>query len=96
MKGSVPPLVTTDFVVKDGGNASPRYIRSTMYSVPATPDIMKQASVPFGLVICPYADPNLGEAPLYLGTSLTNGPVRCNRCKAYMSPFMIFMDGGRR
>lgn len=33
-KGLVPPLVTTDFVVQDQGNASPRYIRSTMYNVP--------------------------------------------------------------
>jgi hypothetical protein len=24
------------------------------------------------------------------------GPVRCNRCKAYMCPFMQFIDGGRR
>ena len=24
------------------------------------------------------------------------GPVRCIRCKAYMCPFMQFIDGGRR
>lgn len=24
------------------------------------------------------------------------GPVRCKRCKAYMSPHMMFIDGGRR
>lgn len=24
------------------------------------------------------------------------GPIRCIRCKAYMSPFMQFIDGGRR
>ena len=24
------------------------------------------------------------------------GPVRCNRCKAYMNPYMLFIDGGRR
>ena len=24
------------------------------------------------------------------------GPVRCKRCKAYMNPFMLFIDGGRR
>lgn len=23
------------------------------------------------------------------------GPVRCKRCKAYMSPFMQFIDGGK-
>ncbi|RXG54280.1 Protein transport protein Sec24C [Armadillidium vulgare] len=96
LKGGVPPLVTTDFVVKDAGNASPRFIRSTMYNVPATQDMMKQSSVPFGLVISPLADLHPEEAPIYTGTSLTNGPVRCNRCKGYMSPLMMFMDGGRR
>ena len=35
-KGAPPPLVTTKFTVRDYGNASPRYIRSTMYYVPAT------------------------------------------------------------
>lgn len=24
------------------------------------------------------------------------GPIRCNRCKAYMCPYMQFIDGGRR
>ena len=24
------------------------------------------------------------------------GPVRCKRCKAYMNPYMMFIDGGRR
>lgn len=32
--GLVPPLVTTNFVVQDQGNSSPRFMRSTMYSVP--------------------------------------------------------------
>lgn len=41
-RGLVPPLVTTDFTFQDGGNASPRLIRSTMYCVPTTTDIMKQ------------------------------------------------------
>lgn len=43
-RGLVPPLVTTDFTVQDGGNASPRLIRSTMYCVPTTTDIMKQVN----------------------------------------------------
>jgi hypothetical protein len=41
-KGLVPPLVTTNFLTQDQGNASPRYIRSSMYNVPATIDMMKQ------------------------------------------------------
>lgn len=96
MKGQVPPLVTTEFTVRDGGNASPHHLRSTMYSIPHTPEMMKQTHVPFGLVISPMAEGPSPDSPLYVGTSLENGPVRCNRCKAYMSPLMQFMDGGRK
>ena len=30
-KGLVPPLVTTNYVTQDQGNAGPRFIRSSMY-----------------------------------------------------------------
>jgi protein transport protein SEC24 len=46
-KGLVPPLVTTDFITQDQGNASPRYIRSSMYNIPATIDMMKQVRVSY-------------------------------------------------
>ena len=36
------------------------------------------------------------QNPLQLVDHGANGPVRCNRCKAYMNPFMQFIDGGRR
>ena len=95
-KGATPPLVTTKFCVRDYGNASPRFIRSTMYNVPATPDMMKQAGVPFSLVISPFAPVEEGEHPPPVSDFGPTGPVRCTRCKAYMSPFMQFIDGGRR
>lgn len=41
--GLVPPLVTTKFLTQDQGNSGPRFIRSSMYSVPANTDIMKQS-----------------------------------------------------
>ncbi|XP_060880025.1 protein transport protein Sec24D-like isoform X2 [Metopolophium dirhodum] len=94
-RGLVPPLVTTDFTVQDSGNASPRLIRSTMYCVPTTTDIIKQTSVPFGLVISPLAKMKSDEYPLPIINTGEIGPVRCKRCRAYMSPFMQFIDGGK-
>lgn len=44
-RGLVPPLVTTHFLTQDQGNASPRYIRSTMYTIPTTADIIKQVKL---------------------------------------------------
>ncbi|XP_039278059.1 protein transport protein Sec24C-like [Nilaparvata lugens] len=96
LKGQPPPLVTTDFTVNDQGNASPRFIRSTMYNIPTTVDVMKQTSVPFGLVISPFARLASNELPPPIVNMGEIGPVRCVRCKAYMSPFMQFIDGGRR
>lgn len=100
-KGLVPPLATTDFVVDDKGNASPRYIRSSMYTVPVTADLLKQTSMPFCLVLSPMAE-TVGseqEPPLLDFAALTGspsmGPVRCSRCKAYMCPNMKFVDAGR-
>ncbi|XP_028041852.1 protein transport protein Sec24C isoform X2 [Bombyx mandarina] len=100
-KGLVPPLVTTDFIVDDKGNASPRYIRSSMYTVPVTADLLKQTAMPFCLVVSPMAE-TVGqelEPPLLDFAALTGspgmGPVRCCRCKAYMCPNMKFVDAGR-
>ncbi|XP_038625074.1 protein transport protein Sec24D [Tachyglossus aculeatus] len=95
-KGQIPPLVTTDCVIQDQGNASPRYIRCTTYCFPASSDMAKQAQVPLAAVIKPFATIPANETPLYVVNHGETGPVRCNRCKAYMCPFMQFIEGGRR
>merc|ERR1719233_263987 len=95
-KGKVPPLVTTHFLTRDQGNTGPRLMRSTMYSVPDNPDMKKQTGVPLGLVMSPLATPLDGEYPTPVVDLGQTGPVRCMRCKAYMSPFMTFTDGGKR
>ncbi|XP_071986990.1 protein transport protein Sec24C isoform X3 [Engystomops pustulosus] len=96
MRGQVPPLVTTNFLVKDQGNASPRYIRCTSYNFPATADMAKQSQVPLAAVIKPLATLPADEAPPCLVDHGETGPIRCNRCKAYMCPYMQFIEGGRR
>ncbi|XP_069720283.1 protein transport protein Sec24C isoform X2 [Phaenicophaeus curvirostris] len=96
VRGQVPPLVTTNFLVKDQGNASPRYIRCTSYNVPCTSDMAKQSQVPLAAVIKPLAALPPEETLPYLVDHGESGPVRCNRCKAYMCPFMQFIEGGRR
>lgn len=40
--------------------------------------------------------PLLPQTLPYLVDHGESGPVRCNRCKAYMCPFMQFIEGGRR
>ncbi|KAM8881843.1 protein transport protein Sec24D isoform 1-T1 [Synchiropus picturatus] len=96
VRGQVPPLVTTDFTVQDQGNASPRFMRCTTYSIPCTTDLAKQCQVPLASIIKPFANLPKNEAPLYVANHGESGPIRCNRCKAYMCPYMQFIDGGRR
>jgi protein transport protein SEC24 len=94
--GQVPPLVTTNFVTQDQGNSGPRYVRSTMYNIPATTEMMKQSAVPFALVVSPFAKPVGEEMQTPIVDFGEIGPIRCVRCKAYMSPYMQFIDAGRR
>uniref|UniRef100_A0A672N602 SEC24 homolog D, COPII coat complex component n=1 Tax=Sinocyclocheilus grahami TaxID=75366 RepID=A0A672N602_SINGR len=96
IRGQVPPLVTTDFTVQDQGNASPRFMRCTTYSFPSTADLAKQCKVPLAAIIKPFATVPKNETPLYIVNHGETGPIRCNRCKAYMCPYMQFIDGGRR
>ncbi|XP_028332037.1 protein transport protein Sec24C isoform X3 [Gouania willdenowi] len=96
VRGQAPPLVTTSFQVKDQGNASPRFVRCTAYNMPCTSDMAKQSQVPLAAVIKPLATLPPDEAPPYLVDHGESGPIRCNRCKAYMCPYMQFIEGGRR
>ncbi|XP_053559569.1 protein transport protein Sec24D [Bombina bombina] len=96
IRGQVPPLVTTECVAQDQGNASPRYIRCTSYCFPTSADMAKQSHIPLAAIIKPLAVIPDNETPLYLVNHGETGPIRCNRCKAYMCPFMQFIEGGRR
>uniref|UniRef100_A0A8C1PX43 SEC24 homolog C, COPII coat complex component n=1 Tax=Cyprinus carpio TaxID=7962 RepID=A0A8C1PX43_CYPCA len=96
VRGQAPPLVTTKFQVKDQGNASPRYIRCTAYNMPCNSDMAKQSQVPLAAVIKPLAPLPPDETPPYLVDHGESGPIRCNRCKAYLCPYMQFSEGGRR
>ncbi|XP_034532534.1 protein transport protein Sec24D isoform X2 [Notolabrus celidotus] len=96
IRGQVPPLVTTDFSVQDQGNASPRFMRCTTYTLPCTADLAKQCQVPLAAIVKPFASLPKNETPLYIVNHGDTGPIRCNRCKAYMCPYMQFIDGGRR
>ncbi|XP_064005940.1 protein transport protein Sec24D isoform X1 [Pogoniulus pusillus] len=96
IRGQVPPLVTTDCIIQDQGHASPRFIRCTTYCFPSSSELAKQTRIPLAAVIQPFAVVPPNETPLYIVNHGETGPIRCNRCKAYMCPFMQFIEGGRR
>ncbi|XP_067644697.1 protein transport protein Sec24C-like [Eurosta solidaginis] len=57
----LPPLVTTKYVVEDQGNSSPRYVRSTLYCIPATADLLKTTALSITLTASPMARTDEGE-----------------------------------
>ncbi|CAJ0928978.1 unnamed protein product, partial [Mesorhabditis belari] len=91
-----PPLVTTEFYAQDQGNVNPRFMRSTMYVAPQSGDILKHSQLPLAVAISPFAALDERERPPPVVDLGPQGPIRCQRCKAYMCPFMEFQDGGRR
>ncbi|QDZ23216.1 Sec24-like protein transport protein [Chloropicon primus] len=94
-----PPPTSSRFVVKDLGNASPRFMRSTFYQVPLSKDVRRTCEMPFAILCQPLAagDPlDTNQGKVMLVDASQEGPVRCTTCKAYMNPFVRWLDGGRR
>ncbi|RWS23295.1 transport Sec24C-like protein, partial [Leptotrombidium deliense] len=96
---SVPPMVTTlaaseNVSVDDHGCARPNHLRSTIWQVPVTEDLLKMTCIPLSVIVKPF-DENEVDGNMMIPVTQSE-IVRCNRCKAYMNPFMRFIDGGRR
>ncbi|KAJ2795496.1 COPII coat Sec23p-Sfb3p heterodimer component, partial [Coemansia helicoidea] len=89
------PLVSTDFTAVDDGNSNPRFMRMTTYSVPHTEELLKASHIPLGMIVQPLADLAPSEEPVKLIDFGAEGPIRCLRCKTYINPHMVFINGGK-
>ncbi|XP_067638093.1 protein transport protein Sec24C-like isoform X2 [Eurosta solidaginis] len=81
-QGLLPPLVTTKYVVEDQGNSSPRYVRSSLYCIPATADLLKTTALSITLTASPMARTDEGEYEPPIVNFGELGAIRSNRCKA--------------
>nr|XP_013998824.1 unnamed protein product [Salmo salar] len=92
---SLPPLATTDCVVEDRGNCSPRFILSTSYCVPCEGQTALQSHLPLGALVTPLARLHTGERPL--SVCMEADTVKgCGECGAYMCSAMGWQDCGQR
>ncbi|KAI3709655.1 hypothetical protein L2E82_39421 [Cichorium intybus] len=91
-----PPPATSEYIVRDTGNCSPRYMRCTINQIPCTSDLLTTSGMPLALLVQPLALPHPSEEPIQIVDFGESGPVRCSRCKCYINPFMKFIDQGRR
>lgn len=91
-----PPPATSEFIVRDTGNCSPRYMRCTINQIACTTDLLNTSGMQLALLVQPLALPHPSEEPIQIVDFGESGPVRCSRCKGYINPFMKFVDQGRR
>jgi len=66
-----------------------------MNQIPCTGDLVTTSGMPLALMVQPFALPHPSEEPIELVDFGEMGPIRCSRCKAYINPFMRFVDQGK-
>ncbi|KAF7355957.1 Protein transport protein SEC24 [Mycena venus] len=70
------------------------YQSSTLNAVPKTENLLHDSKVPLGLVISPHRTLADGEEAVPL---VEDGVIaRCRRCRAYINPYVQFIDGSSR
>ncbi|KAI7886500.1 hypothetical protein K492DRAFT_156094 [Lichtheimia hyalospora FSU 10163] len=90
------PLATTNYIGLDQGNCNPRFMRATVDKIPYSKDIADLSKLPLGLVVQPLAKQKKEEVSIQVVDHGQEGPVRCNRCRAYINPWCTFTQGGSR
>lgn len=88
------PIAALGFIGIDDGNANPKFVRLAEGSSFSNDMQLKDSGIPFGAILSPLYRP-LHEKE---GVPVIHDrpPVRCHRCRGYMSCHVRFIDGGRR
>ncbi|ODV85368.1 hypothetical protein CANARDRAFT_198987 [[Candida] arabinofermentans NRRL YB-2248] len=84
-----PPPAGTQYRCIDQGNASPKFARMSMYSIPSNDKLKQSTKLPLGMLIQPFAPTDEGEkeVPQVDFRSISTVP-RCRRCRTYINPSM--------
>lgn len=90
VSGPKEPLAQVD----EDANCDPAYMQLTTGVIPASAQLAASAGIPLGACIHPLADlPGMPELPTVdFGAS---GVVRCKACRAYVNPFVEWLENGR-
>lgn len=74
-------------------NCRPEYMSVTMDRIPATQSLLAKTCLPLGLCIQPMAEaPGLPDRPLVDFGQV--GVIRCENCRAYINPFVEWLENG--
>lgn len=99
-ENACPPSAGTDYDVQDQGLSGPQFARLTMYNVPNSEQLRALNKLPLGMILRPFA-PFSNKEYESGGVSVADfsegtPPPRCRRCRAYMNPSMLFVEGGTK
>ncbi|KAI9089938.1 hypothetical protein K1719_028908 [Acacia pycnantha] len=63
-QATIPPPATSDYIVRDTGNCSPRYMRCTINQIPFSADLLVTSGMQLALLVQPLALPHPSEEPI--------------------------------
>ena len=76
-------------------NAHASFLRMTTVYAPRSGSLRERFQLPYGAIIQPLAEGK--DSPDVPVIKLEgHGILRCRRCRAYINPFVTWVDGGRR
>lgn len=97
--GGMPAQPVQQSPIPDELQASqcdPRYMRMTVGLIPHSMDHANKSHLPIGMICRPLAPVDRGEPELDVVNFGPTGVVRCRHCRAYINPFVQWVDNGRR
>jgi len=92
-----PPTITlppnSAVTVAETVQCHPRIKRCTLNHIPNTDGLLRKSKLPLAIVLnfYPTDEPGDMDIPLVVDNNVT----RCNRCKAYINPFVTFLSSGQ-
>jgi protein transport protein SEC24 len=74
----------------------PSYQRSTLATMPMTQSLLNKSKLPLALVMAPYRSFRESDGDMPVPVVEDSVIARCRRCRAYINPFVTFIEGGNR
>lgn len=94
--GPPPPILLPENISltpSPFSNAAPEFMRSTCNAIPNQNSLLKKSKLPLAISIRPFTTlTGDGGVPVVGDTTI----ARCRRCRAYINPFVSFVEGGHR
>jgi len=84
-------------VIDESSQCDGRYMRCSVKTLPATAQVASACKLPLGVICQPMAlDADQDAPPLDVVNFGSTGIVRCKKCRAYVNPFVAWVNNGRQ